>query len=769
MASSSKFSNRRNSAVERERTTNLTRIRSVTVSDLPAENGTTNFVKPNSREICDEHKSKVYKGTSYGGVLKYGTVVRRGPDWDKELYKDQDVGSEGAFRLGIVLSDTERNKWAPVKWESNGQVHFYRWGVRELLTDGSPRYDIMRVCHRAKKIDFTGVSTAQILRRIVYPRWVGFKLDVLRVGDICTISQSFQVDLHLTMTWKAGPYDNYLWLLSEKDPLWEPQWQPRVYFPNAKQIGTFEYMANCDSKKYKTVYVGNQLWITVTLDVELMLTELFEMQSFPFDCQDLTLEMQSRDSTNKMILVPLPKLREDWLPEQKNTSRLFLNVRRGTFTDQEWKFKNTILEIKETDPADDAFGLKFSKVIVRFKLKRLWMMYLFRVIMVLSFLSFSSLSSFFISYDNIGERLNLGVAFVLTTVAFLLVVSQWTPKIPYLTVLDKYALTVLMFMLCILLQSALSAGSHTHDVAKEKLYSGCYVDLLSDNLASNITVMCSADTELKPDTTNWWMHLFVYVLIAIHIFFMGWAYILREREVRKLLASSNTLEVTGVEKNESDLKITYVENSTKNVYMANEKVEGGWFHRAIRAREVEVPPLTEEFFEGKKDVVIFRCSRLELTSTTNYLSKFNLFATTEYGEAVNTIIEIFNKLNIDFDVYDVGRSELMPGSDFTIEEAVQASSGFKDFPQVYVRGHFQGGLGKIKELERTNTLAYSILEGADLEDHRKQELLLAFQRNTRISPDLDPSQSEFLSFSDLKTENTPNIPSNNDVYYDINS
>jgi len=767
MAESSNSINRRNSAVDRERKP-FTRIRSVTVSDAPAQNDEENSVEPNSREICNEPKSKVYKGTSYGGVLKYGTVVRRGPDWDKELYKDQDVGSEGGFRLGIVLTDTPKNKWAPVKWESNGQVHFYRWGVRELLTDGSPRYDIMRVSHHAKKIDFTGVSTAQILRRIVYPRWVGFKLDVLRVGDICTISQSFQVDLHLTMTWKAGPYDNYLWLLSEKDPLWEPQWQPRVYFPNAKQIGTYEYMANCDSKKYKTVHVGNELWITVTVAVELMLTELFEMQSFPFDCQDLTIEMQSRDSTNRIKLVPLPKLREDYLPEQKNASRLFLNVRRGTFTDQEWKFKNTILEIKETDPEDDAFGLKFSKVIVRFKLKRLWMMYLFRVIMVLSFLSFASLSSFFISYDNIGERLNLGVAFVLTTVAFLLVVSQWTPKIPYLTILDKYSLTVLMFMLCILLQSALSAGAKTHDVAKDNPYSGWYVDVLANNSPSNINVRCSADTEHESDNINWWMHIFVWVLVAIHFFFMGWAYILREREVRKLLASSNTLELIGVEKNESDLKITYSANTTKNVYMANEKVAGGWFHRAIRAREVEVPPLTEEFFQGKKDVVIFRCSRLELTSNTSYLSKFNLFATAEYGNAVNTIIEIFNNLNIDFDLYDVSRSDMMPGTDYTIEEVVQASSGFKEFPQVYVRGHFHGGLGKIKELERTNTLAYSILQGADLEDHRKQELLLAFQRNTRIAPDLDPVQSEFLSNSEIKTEHASGQNQNSD-YYNINS
>jgi len=768
MATSSKSSNRRGGTVDGERTPNFTRVRSVTVSDTEPENVAKNSSKPNSSETCDEPKSKVYKGSSYGGVLKYGTVVRRGPDWDKELYKDQDVGSEGGFRLGIVLTDTAKNKWAPVKWESNGQVHFYRWGVRELLTDGSPRYDIMRVSHRAKKIDFTGVSTAQILRRIVYPRWVGFKLDVLRVGDICTISQSFQVDLHLTMTWKAGPYDNYLWLLSKNDPLWEPQWQPRVYFPNAKQIGTYEYMANCDSKKYKTVWVGNELWITVTLDVELMLTELFEMQSFPFDCQDLTLEMQSRDSTNKIKLVPLPKLREDYLPEQKNASRLFLNVRRGTFTDQEWKFKNTILEINETNPEDDAFGLKFSKVIVRFKLKRLWMMYLFRVIMVLSFLSCASLSSFFISYDNIGERLNLGVAFVLTTVAFLLVVSQWTPKIPYLTILDKYSLTVLMFMLCILLQSALSSGAHTPDVAEDTLYSGWYVDV-ANNSPSNITVMCSADTKHESDTTNWWMHIFVCVFFAIHIFFMVWAYILREREVRKLLASSNTLKITGVEKNESDLKITYSENNTKNVYMANKKVDGGCFHRAIRAREVEVPPLTEEFFQGKKDVVIFRCSRLEITSNTNYLSKFNLFATTEYGEGVNTIIEIFNNLNIEFDLYDVSRSELMPGSDYTIEDAVQASSGFKEFPQVYVRGHFHGGLGKIKELERTNTLAYSILQGADLEDHRKQELLLAFQRNTRIAPDLDRDQSQFISCSELKTEYTSSKNENSDIYYDIHS
>jgi len=753
---SSKSSEKQNSCVDGEETPCLSRLRSVTVPHIPTEDRKMNWDKP-------ERKST---GASYTGVLKCGTVVRRGPHWNKQLYKDQDVGCEGGFRTGIVLTDTAQNNWAPVKWESNGQVHFYRWGVRELLTDDSPRYDITIVSHREKKIDFTGVSTAQILRRIVYPRWVGFKLDVLRVGDICTISQSFQVDLHLTMTWKAGPYDNYLYLLSKKDPLWEPQWQPRVYFPNAKQIGTFEYMANCDSRKYNTVYIGNELWVTVTLDLELMLTELFEMQSFPFDCQDLTLEIQSRDSTNKIKLVPLPILREDYLPEQTNTSKLFLNVRRNTFTDQEWKFKNTILEIKETDPEDDAFGLKFSKVIVRFKLKRLWMMYLFRVIMVLSLLSCGSLSSFFISYDHIGERLNLGVAFVLTTVAFLLVVSQWTPKIPYLTILDKYALIVLMFMLCILLHSALSAPSLTNDEAEEKLYSGWYV--LANESTKDITVMCADSRE--SDTTNWSMHGFVIALVFIHCFFMGWAYKLREQEVKKLLLSSKSLEVIGVEKNVSDLKITYVENNTKNVYMANEKVEGGWFHRPIRAREVEVPPLTESFFEGKKDVLIFSCSRRREVASSSIMSKINLLGTTGstgYEEDVNTIIEIFDKLNIEFEVYD-GRG-LMPDSDYTIADAVQASSEFKEFPQVYVRRHFLGGLRKIEELERTNTLANSILQGADLEDHRKHELLLAFQRN-QSALDVDPLQAEIRSSSEIKYVSSPGSSKHENIdYYDMNS
>jgi len=702
----------------------------------------------NSPQLFMEQKSPECAKGSYSGKLTYGTVVRRGPDWD-ELYADQDFGSQGSFRTGIVLTDTAQNSWAPVKWQSSGKVYFYRWGVRELLTDDSPKYDIRIVSKGGRHIDFTGVSTSQILRRIVYPRWVGFKLDVLRVGDICTVSQSFQVDLHLTMTWKAGPWDNYLHLLSKKDPLWEPQWQPRVYFPNAKQIETYEYVANCDSRKYKTIYVGNELWITVKLDVELILTELFEMQSFPFDCQDLTLEIQCRDPTDKIKLVPLPKIREDYLPELKNERMLFLNVRRSTFTDQEWKFKNTILEIKETDPEDDAFGAKFSKIIVRFKLKRLWTMYLFRVIMVLSLLSAGSLSSFFISYENIGERLNLGVAFVLTTVAFLLVVSQWTPKIPYLTILDKYALSVLMFMLSILLESALSASSHTINVATEKQYSG-WVIPIANTSESNITVTYSENSEQDSDTTNWSRIIFGVVLVAMHIFFMVRAYILREREIRKLLASSKTLEYTGVEKKVSDLKITWQQRGQENVYTAKKMVKAGWFHRATDVRQVEVLPLTEEFFSRfENDVVIFS-SHSEKTTSAPTLSKLHLFRNAD--EALNSLIEIFQDRNIEFEVCDVSGGELMPDSNQTIANAVRASSGLKEFPQVFVRGHFHGGLGKIRELERTNNLAHSILEGSDLQDHLKNQLLLSFQKHMRVAPTLTPPDMEMSkSTTDIYT------------------
>jgi len=278
-------------------------------------------------------------------TLISGTIVRRGPDWDP-MYKNQDENDQGAQMWGEVLADTGPNNWVPVKWMSTEKIHFYRWGIRSCVSRPKAKFDVEIVEFKPDR-KFSESYMKQLLTSITYSHWVGFCMHVSRVGNICTISQSFQVDLNLTLTWKASPYDNWDWHRSKQNPHWKPSWQPQVFFPNAKEVLMNQHILNCDSEEYRTEYIANELWITVRLELKLRLTELFEMQNFPFDCQDLTLRIQCRDPVERVKLVPLPQIRDDYLPELKNDRLQFMRVRRDTFTDQEWAFSNAILEISE--------------------------------------------------------------------------------------------------------------------------------------------------------------------------------------------------------------------------------------------------------------------------------------------------------------------------------------------------------------------------------------------------------------------------------------
>jgi len=126
-------------------------------------------------------------------------------------------------------------------------------------------------------------------------------------------------------------------------------------------------------------------------------------------------------------------------------------------------------------------------------------------------ISLLGLTSFALTQDDLGDRLNLLITLILTAVAFGVIVTSSLPNVPYLTYLDKYILSQYMFLVFIMGETAfLDRGTEAGGITEET------------------------------DTVIFWLCLAWTVLFNIGFFVYG--YWLRQKEALKLTLSSDDIE-----------------------------------------------------------------------------------------------------------------------------------------------------------------------------------------------------------------------------------
>eukprot|EP01083_Nonionella_stella_P026250 72191_1 len=88
-------------------------------------------------------------------------------------------------------------------------------------------------------------------------------------------------------------------------------------------------------------------------------------------------------------------------------------------------------------------------------LRREWKFYFWNVIFILCVISFMTLSVFTFGDDSAVDRINFVSTMFLTAVAYLFIVSQFLPKVDYLTLLNWYTNFVIIFMLSIVIETVI--------------------------------------------------------------------------------------------------------------------------------------------------------------------------------------------------------------------------------------------------------------------------------------------------------------------------
>jgi len=195
-------------------------------------------------------------------------------------------------------------------------------------------------------------------------------------------------------------------------------------------------------------------FVRVQMKIASTCVELFELEHFPFDEQDLSIHIHERSGIHKWRFAP-----ETRGKKCKKNALPWINIIKRHFVAPEWKFRSALAEISTTSGVNSKGGKKYSTLIIRLKMLRQWKSYknIFWPMMILTALS---MFVFAIDVSNIADRLSYLVTLLLTVVAFQNSVQDQLPDLPMLTILDKFILYSFAFIALVMFQTVTLTINH---------------------------------------------------------------------------------------------------------------------------------------------------------------------------------------------------------------------------------------------------------------------------------------------------------------------
>jgi len=177
---------------------------------------------------------------------------------------------------------------------------------------------------------------------------------------------------------------------------------------------------------------------------------------------------------------------------------------------------------------------------VRLKVSRVWSPYVFQIFVVFALIWILSLVAFMSDpIDGTGSRIGQATTMVLTVVAFQFVISSLLPKLPYLTLADKYILVCTFFVSAILLQVGILSWLISH------------TGYCKDDAPANAT--CSIRYGVKEDNYVLLVNILIFILFHL-LFFLYAKYVVFPREKMKKFYSSESLKDIEGTKDDAELK-----------------------------------------------------------------------------------------------------------------------------------------------------------------------------------------------------------------------
>jgi len=289
-------------------------------------------------------------------------------------------------------------------------------------------------------------------------RTVGTAVVVTAFGDCDLINHTFKAKLIVYLDWVATEAEVKLFI--KEGESYKIKERELGFRPHRKFILKNAIESNWGMWATKRLYwskSSRKYYIFTRANVNSKFREVFELNNFPLDIQDLTIKVQLGYPSSEAALVPI-RCRPTLLIVQTKYSSL-----------ADCSFGNMRCLFTETHAKDSLKGSKYSQLHCCVKIIRRWESYAYRTFSIIMFLSFSTMACF--TYDGPDadpDRLAHVATMLLTLVAFQLIISSSLPNIPYMTYIDHFINSQFFFIF--LVGCFIISGDSSDEEAFKRLF-----------------------------------------------------------------------------------------------------------------------------------------------------------------------------------------------------------------------------------------------------------------------------------------------------------
>ena len=288
------------------------------------------------------------------------------------------------------------------------------------------------------------------------PHQIFVNVEINQLEKIDTVQQTFRAEFTVTQCWQwsredeencnKGPIPTF----KDNYKTWRPD--PLTY-PNALEKPDISL-----GEPYLRKY--NQVWMVEKKDrVYGEFQEKFELDNFPFDCQDFRIQIKFPEAWNSRIS-PNPFWKQG-----------FVSLHLDQMTQRAFKIYEPVVQLRML-PRQNVAPETLKDVTtynscleIYLKGKRYWKPYFVQIIMMMMIMSLASLLSFTIDKDDAGDQLAFSSTLFLTKVAFQFALSTMLPKLSYLTILDEYILISMLSSFLVMLQLGICSFLKVQELA----------------------------------------------------------------------------------------------------------------------------------------------------------------------------------------------------------------------------------------------------------------------------------------------------------------
>jgi hypothetical protein len=334
-----------------------------------------------------------------------------------------------------------------------------------------------------------------------------------RIFNLDTKEQSFCAQVFVKMLWRCPEAEKNseagIPTGDNDDGDWEPEWCPKYFFRNLLEE-LYE-----PKSFYTPVVIEGKLYVKAEIRHLMKIAEPLELMSFPVDCQELSIELQARMSTEQLRFRPMRKKfgAKGMEPYKASLEVEFANKTKSlpSASMNDCHFARLIEErcILNDFSLVQAFPFNYnmytlhldddkevSAIKMKANLRRKSFYYVLNVWLVSLVIVSVVFCAWGLHPGAVGDRLNFDLGLILTLVVFRLVLADMLPKTSYMTWLDIYVMGAFMFLTVVTVLHSVFPFTHFKKIEMSAItlppngFDGVTCDTCEQDMIDDDTLCC---------------------------------------------------------------------------------------------------------------------------------------------------------------------------------------------------------------------------------------------------------------------------------------